>query len=924
MGIIILLKENIFKVINLDFEINDYCQSFKNISNNNLDYYACNNKFKKSKFILLLIDSLAFDVLHDFHNETQFTNFFKVKGIEYKQSGALFETILTGKFSRNYLAANEMKMDNLQKQFNLANITTFFRIRKYPLYNLINKTIIEKNNIEIYDGEGYPLITFCDIDSELIFSFADEIYNNYTDNTKYYFKEGISKESFYKLADKKLKNEFPKFRNKLDKCISDKGFNSYLFFTDILDHINHVYHRNSPLAIYSVYIIEKIVKELINWIYTEHGEYTLALVSDHGGQIYNGEDTLCNHGCNSVGNEGVFFIYTKEIGEINKNYKIIEGIKDIPIVSLKDFPCTLSQILKNTNLPLESTCIPRFIGNDKLLFFSSVKSKEIQLKKYIDKLIRKYPYLKSKFHEKYEVKLNNNSFNSYFKNVNSIYQLEDNFYNNYMKFLIQIQNELLNDVVKYGPNIIYYLIYYLVLILFIMSFIYFIRKFILLIKEKTFKENSNVLNNRSFINKLNLNIYILIIILLIDPLICLIYNKSCNISYYINIGIWLKYFSLLIWVINVTYLYKLKNFNYIKLIIIISLIIIINGILSKLKLFSNLDKFINTQEKVDFFKRYLSYPLIIIYIYIELYSSKNIYFLAFNKLKIRYIYIIIPYFVNLNYNIFKFDFYIKIQSIEGHSPEEISLMIKIYGMIFGLLLFIKPFKINDKNKNITIASDIINLKLFLFTIIIFICIELERIEIILFCNFILLYLCHSFKKEKDIFIKIIYIVIIITYPQLHFIANQGSYTLDTSIKVINKVPSKWADDCPIIMGAIFVFDKFRFNLITIGFLFTLIKISNKKQLYFYTELIRLIFCIQLNAFIICFLYYLKIQRECSYIQILYLIETQIMPVFLFDLIFLLNYLIYNILYFFDIHYSKQNYIILYNNYNIKKVQIVSK
>ena len=41
------------------------------------------------------------------------TNLFRGEGIEYKQSGALFETILKGKFSRNYLASNEMKMDNL-------------------------------------------------------------------------------------------------------------------------------------------------------------------------------------------------------------------------------------------------------------------------------------------------------------------------------------------------------------------------------------------------------------------------------------------------------------------------------------------------------------------------------------------------------------------------------------------------------------------------------------------------------------------------------------------------------------------------------------------------------------------------------------------------------------------------------------------
>ena len=925
--IVILLKENIFKFINLDSEINDFCQIIKNISNNNLDYYVCDNKFKKSKNIILFIDSLPFDVLHDFHNlkDIKITNFFRVKGIEYKQSGALFETILTGKFSRNYLASNEIKMDNLQKQFNNANMTTFYRVKKYPLYNLLNKTKDEKNIIETYDGEGFPLISFCDINIKPIFSFGDEIYYNYFDNSGFYFKEGITKEYFYKLADKKLKQEFQKIRKEFDKCLSDKGFNSYLFFTDVLDHINHVYHRNSPLAIYSVYIIEKIVKELINWINTEHEEYALALASDHGGQIYNGEDTLCNHGCNRIGNEGVFFIYTKELGENYEKYKTFHENKEIPIVPLNDFPCTLSQVLKNTNLPLESTCIPRYIGNDKLIFFSSVKSKEIQLKQYIEKLIKKYPHLKNKFHEKYEVKLKNNKFNSYFQDFNSIYQVDNIFYDNYMKYLIDIQNKLLNDLVKSGKNKIYYLIFYSILIMLIIGFIYYIRKIIVLTRVKIIKEKRKGIKKNFFLNKLISYIYILIIILLIDPLICIIYNNSSNISYYINISILIKFLSLLFLVISVTYLNKIKNYNYKKLIFIITFIVFINSILAQIELFSWLDKFINTQKKIDFFKRYLSYPLIIIYGSIELYSNRNYYFFQINKSFIKYIYIVIPYLIILTYNIFKYDFYIKIKSIYGQSPEEINLMKKIYRMIFGLLLFIKPFKRDDKNGNIIISSDIINLKLFLFTIVIFICIELERIEMILLFIFILFYLCICFKNEEDIFIKIIYIVLIITYPQIHFIANQGTYTMDTSIKVTNKVPSKWADDRPIAMGVIFVVNKFRFNIMVLGYLFTLIKISNKKILYYYAELIRLIYSIQLIGNIICFLYYLKKEREASYIQILYLITTQAMAIIIFDFTFLVNYIIYKIVYLFDVLNTGLNYENINNkleNNNFKVFKIV--
>ena len=136
IGIGILLKEDLLKAINLDYETNDFCQRINELSNNTMDKYACDNKFKKDKVILLLIDSLPYDVLYDFHDfkKNKLTNFFRGKGIEYKQSGALFETILTGKFSRNYLASNEMKMDNLQKQFINSKMDTYYKVQHFPIY----------------------------------------------------------------------------------------------------------------------------------------------------------------------------------------------------------------------------------------------------------------------------------------------------------------------------------------------------------------------------------------------------------------------------------------------------------------------------------------------------------------------------------------------------------------------------------------------------------------------------------------------------------------------------------------------------------------------------------------------------------------------------------------------------------------------
>jgi len=888
------LKPEIFKTITLDYEFNDFCQTNHNISESSLDYLVCDNKFKKNKFIFLLVDSLPFDTLNYLHNLKKYkmTNFFREEEIEYKQSGALFETILTGKFSRNYLASIPMKSDNIQKQFYNANFSIFYRIRDFPLYTLFNKSYIKK--IEKYRGESFPLATFCNIDIGSFETFKLKTLLTDVDKSGMYFKEGITKEIFYEKANKRFKNEFETLKQNFDKCFSERNFDSIIFYTDTLDHIIHMSHRSNPLAIISVYFIERFIKELINWIDEKHGEYALAFVSDHGGQKYFGEDTLCLHGCKSKGNEGVFFIYTKELGENYEKYKTNWESEEIPIVSTNDFACTFIQALKNVNLPLESTCIPRYIGNDKLLMFTSIKSKEIQLKKYLEKLIKKYPKLKIQYEKKYNPKLKNNKFASYFKNNDSIYQAEQIFYNEYMNYLIDIQNELLDDVVKSSHNKLYYFIFFTTFILFILGFLYFVRKLILITREKVFKDMKKLGENKNpFLSKIVTYTYVIVAILLIEPLMSLIYNNSLRISYYIRISIFLKFIFFLFLVILVTYTNKVKRNNYKLLIFNIIFIIALSLISTKIEIFSKLDKYINTQPKSDFYKVYVSYPLFIFYTCLEIYSLRKYYITT--KYKIRYIYLLIPYFIILSYYMYSYDVHVTIKNYIGNTPETINLLNKTYIMIFILLLFIKPF-IKEENDNLAnISSEQINLKFFLFVMISFICVEIERILMIALFNIVLFYLCCMFKKEKDLFLKMIYILLITCYPQIYFIANQGTYSMNTAIKITIKCPSKWADNRPILMGIIFVVHKFRFDIMNVGYLFYLMKITKKKIMNYFTEFIRLINAIQLFANLICLLYFIKKERENNYIQILYLCATHVIPLILFDFVYLVNYLVYKII-----------------------------
>ena len=63
---------------------------------------------------------------------------------------------------------------------------------------------------------------------------------------------------------------------------------------------------------------------------------------------------------------------------------------------------------------------------------------------------------------------------------------------------------------------------------------------------------------------------------------------------------------------------------------------------------------------------------------------------------------------------------------------------------------------------------------------------------------------------------------------------------------------------------------------------------------YYTELILLIHFIQLFGIILCFFYYVKKEKGESYIEILYLIAVQIMPITLFESAFLINYNVHKV------------------------------
>ena len=173
--------------------------------------------------------------------------------------------------------------------------------------------------------------------------------------------------------------------------------------------------------------------------------------------------------------------------------------------------------------------------------------------------------------------------------------------------------------------------------------------------------------------------------------------------------------------------------------------------------------------------------------------------------------------------------------------------------------------------------------------------ETERVPMVLFMNFILFYLCKCFKKEKDVFLKLIYLFIISCYPQIFFIGNQGTYTMDLSIKVNLKVPSKWADDLPVISGIIFIIHKLKYHIISSTYVFSLFKRTKKKSMNYFSAVAKLMYIIPFLAKIICFLYFFQNEIEYSYIQTLFLIATDSIQLLLYDFDYLINYGCYKLI-----------------------------
>lgn len=421
-GIYLMKNPNVFQGRNIDEYFNDYCQKEKNGT-----YYdlVCTNKYfkyeyKKKKFIWIMTDGTAYDQLVELHklHKYRITTSFRVVGDNFKLTNELHQAKITGKRNRNYFGSN-IDFDNILQQAKNSTMKINYRGWTYPIPGIIgeNKGGIKENMFFnkkfIDDGREFlNFYSFCNFTNPFPFlrlyfdtyqnsDHLKNTYYNYSTEVKdllkrstdhnYHLYSNISKDIFFENLDEFFEEHpIDLFQENISYCL-EKSFEwnpndniSILYYTTEIDHFNHMFGKKHGYTIANSYLTEKMIFHLMKWV-DENSDYALIITTDHGGQDFYGEDFIRNHGEDVPGNEGIFYIYTKELKDNYDSLNVKEKYIDIV-----DETAIIPQILYDINIPIYSDGIPYSIANDNILAYSALKSKEIQLIYLIDKYISKY------------------------------------------------------------------------------------------------------------------------------------------------------------------------------------------------------------------------------------------------------------------------------------------------------------------------------------------------------------------------------------------------------------------------------------------------------------------------------------------------------------------------------------------------------
>ena len=817
----------LFEEYNIDEFTNTFCDNSKSIT--------CINKYKTNKFILLLCDGTAFDELPYIYksNENNLTSVFKNYDTEYKITGGNFETVFTGKFSRNHLY-HKIKSDNLFRQLHRNGYRLSYLGVEYPVFlYLDSERNVEFSKYTIEKKEEN--ITFTNLCNVTYNIYDNKIRNYFNKICDKYLNTNKPRDEIFQFLDNVFKKENDFLLNKLNitECfIKQFDYNpnnkterfGIIYYTTKLDDIHHTYSKKNWISIVNTYIINKYILAIHKWV-NLNKEFSLILVSDHGGNLFPGDETLTMHGSNVEGNEAIFSLYNKNLGD---NYNKLK-FNNIKIINRYEYATTIPQIIEGINIPINSIGKPLLIGNDNIIRFSAVKSKEEQIISFLKNGRMKFNEFFNLF-QKWE----NDIKHGQNENVD-LYN--DSYYDNRINYLIDIHIKAFKMIS--GKINIYHLFLFISIMVILIIFIWFECNYLKIIFLDDMKKQYKKL-------------IIFGLMYFIPTLLLFFFTNLFHVSMRLRFGYFFQCFIVFI------SLFFIKCDIENKLIYIIRNILIISSFI----LFFLYNSFFYIKMIFSYYEYniivcFFYYPIFIYYINYEIKQKLNSIYFDSNK---KYSCQNLIFYLSIIFLVFLFFF--DIIRVGNSTSNILTTLIGCFFILFIILNNIIVLYGKGKLLNNFPLS-----KLITFYICIYLLNEAEKLILILVLP-IFEIIIKQIEKKQLLLDKILYLIILVFYCDI-----LNLYTRLNLFPKINPTIKLRYSTFPLIKILNNIMVNFNENIYFIILSSYIHSISNLMQNQFYKDqsiIIRLLVYLKFSLIIIYSLYNVFIQK--NQIEFIYLIH----------------------------------------------------
>ena len=353
--VLLFLDEN--KIYSLFIERNHSIGKSKQPLASNLS-----NELRKPKYIWLMTDAWASFHTGDLASFSNYSAYYHIANKGYPQSAAIAATQFLSRPSRNYVG-NFLNEETIFEQIN--NFQTDIIANEFPILGLTGSDRFDE--VTVHRGrERHPLsrLDYYSVFPEPSTDSFPELKDMKQASQKISENSAEIAQDINSRSIKMLLDLITKFEEK-----------SLCYYTTIMDSYNHNYGAFSFMAINGASLMLAEIKSIIMVIEDSEywNEYILIVSSDHGGQLYLGEDEICNHGCQAGdGNEGFLFIYSYGTAHFED------------WINNEDLAAILAGYITDANIPLHSTGWPRPIQNGGKYYidefiWKSYRQKEAQL-----------------------------------------------------------------------------------------------------------------------------------------------------------------------------------------------------------------------------------------------------------------------------------------------------------------------------------------------------------------------------------------------------------------------------------------------------------------------------------------------------------------------------------------------------------------